>query len=90
MINVIIKKLPENEINERKIREWPVWTKEISVFDWYYESDEECLIIEGEVDVKTEEGNYTLKAGDFVIFKKGLKCEWNVKSPIRKYYYFHE
>ncbi len=78
MSKVIIKKLAESEIEERKIRKWPVWTKEISVFDWYYDGDEECLIIEGEVVIQTNEGDYTLKAGDYVTFKKGLKCVWNV------------
>jgi uncharacterized cupin superfamily protein len=28
------------------------------------------------------------KKGDLVQFEKGLKCIWNVKRPIRKYYSF--
>ena len=32
MLKVIITKLSENEITERKIRTWPIWTKEISRF----------------------------------------------------------
>ena len=88
MAKVIIEKLQEKEIAERGIRSWPVWTKEISRFDWFYDGDEECLILEGEVTVETAEGNYTVKAGDFVTFKQGLKCVWNVKKPIRKHYNF--
>ncbi|MDI3527943.1 MAG: uncharacterized protein PWR03_2127 [Tenuifilum sp.] len=85
---VIIEKLTDEQVNQKGIKNWPIWTKEASTFDWYYDSDEECLILEGEVDVKTDERTYTIKAGDFVTFKKGLKCVWNVKKPIRKHYNF--
>ncbi len=88
MSKVIIDKLSKEEIVNRGINKWPIWTKEISKFDWYYESEEECQIIDGEVEVETPDGNYTIKAGDFVTFKAGLKCAWNVKKPIRKYYNF--
>lgn len=88
MAKVIIEKLSEKEIAERKIKSWPIWTKEVSRFDWYYDSDEECLILEGEVEVETSEGKYTVKAEDFVTFRQGLKCVWNVKKPIRKHYNF--
>ncbi|WP_220429183.1 cupin domain-containing protein [Tenuifilum thalassicum] len=88
MSMVIIEKLTDEQVNQKGIKNWPIWTKEASTFDWYYDSDEECLILEGEVDVKTDEGTYTIKAGDFVTFKKGLKCVWNVKKPIRKHYNF--
>lgn len=88
MSKVIIEKLTDEQINKMGIKNWPIWTKEISTFDWYYDTDEECLILDGEVDVKTDEGTYTVKAGDFVTFKKGLKCVWVVKKPIRKHYNF--
>ena len=88
MDKIIIKHLDEDEIAKRGIRNWPVWEKEVSKFPWFYDCDEECLIIEGEVVVETEEGNFTIKADDFVTFKKGLKCTWNVKKAVRKYYNF--
>jgi uncharacterized cupin superfamily protein len=88
MKKVIIEKLSEDEIRKREIRQWPVWEKEVSRFDWEYDSDEECLIIEGEVIVKTTEGDHHIKAGDFVTFKNGLKCVWEVKKAIRKHYNF--
>ncbi|MFA4851800.1 MAG: cupin domain-containing protein [Bacteroidales bacterium] len=88
MAKVIVKKLTDSEIEGRKIKSWPIWTKEVSRFDWYYDCDEECLILDGEVIVETNEGNYTIKAGDFVTFKQGLKCVWNVKTPIQKHYNF--
>lgn len=88
MAKVIIEHLEQAEINIRGIQSWPIWEKEISHFDWLYEGDEECLIIEGEVIVETEKGSFSIKKGDFVTFKNGLKCVWNIKKPIRKYYNF--
>lgn len=88
MGKVIIEQLNENEINLRGIRNWPVWQKEISRFDWLYSGDEECLIIEGEVVVETSKGDFSIKKGDFVTFKNGLECIWDIKNPIKKYYNF--
>lgn len=88
MAKLIIEKLSDVQIAERKIKSWPVWTKEVSRFDWFYDSDEECLFSEGEVTVKTDEGDFTIKSGDFVTFKKGLKCVWDVKKPVSKHYNF--
>jgi hypothetical protein len=88
MPKVIIEKLSEEAIQKRGIREWPVWEKEISRFDWQYDGDEECLILEGEVTVETDEGVYSIKPGDFVTFKDGLKCIWDISRPIRKHYNF--
>ena len=88
MANIIIEHLGEDEINQRGIRNWPVWEKEISRFDWLYNGDEECLILEGEVIVETSEGDITIKKGDFVTFKNGLECIWDIKKPIKKYYNF--
>jgi uncharacterized protein len=88
MAEVIIEKLTNKEIEDRKIKSWSIWTKEVSKFDWFYDSDEQCLILEGEILVETGNGNFAIKAGDFVTFKKGLKCVWNVKKPVRKHYKF--
>ena len=88
MTKVIIQNLYEEEISKRGVKNWPVWEKEVSRFDWQYNGDEECLILDGEVEVDTLEGNYSIKKGDFVTFKDGLECTWNVKKPIRKHYNF--
>ena len=34
MAEVIIENLGEAEVENRGIRNWPVWEKEISRFDW--------------------------------------------------------
>lgn len=88
MTKVIIEHLEENEVTTRGIRTWPIWEKGVSCFDWFYEGDEECLIIEGEVIVETEKDTFSIKKGDFVTFRSGLKCIWDIKKPIRKYYNF--
>lgn len=89
MDKVIVKQLTEGEIAERKIRNWPVWEKEISRFEWKYDDgDEECLILNGEAYIETEKGNIKIKAGDFVTFRKGLKCTWDITRSIKKLYNF--
>jgi len=89
MGKVKIEKLSIKEIKARNIENWGIWEKEVSRFDWYYDSTEECLILEGEVIVETQEAKYEIKAGDFVTFEKGLKCVWDIKKNIRKHYNFH-
>ncbi|MBM3435678.1 MAG: cupin domain-containing protein [Bacteroidetes bacterium] len=88
MAKIVIKKLTEEEVARRSIGKWPIWEKEVSRFDWQYDRDEECLILDGEVVVETPEGNFTVKKGDFVTFKDGLKCTWNIRKTIRKHYNF--
>jgi len=88
MADVTIKRLSDEEIAERRIKDWPIWEKGISTFDWYYDSTEECLILEGEFKVKTKDKSYEIKAGDFVIFPKGLSCVWEISKPVRKHFHF--
>ena len=88
MTKVIIENLGPEEIEKRKIKSWPVWEKEVSRFDWTYDGDEECYILEGEVDVETEDGVVSIKPGDFVAFRKWLSCICDIKKGIRKHYNF--
>lgn len=88
-MQVTIEKLTESQIEEKKIRNWSIWEKEVSEFEWYYDSMEQCLFLEGEVTVKTPEGDYQIRKGDFVTFNKGLACTWQVKKAVKKYYKFY-
>lgn len=88
MASVIISKLTAEEIKNKGINQWPIWTKEVSTFDWFYDSTEQCQILEGDVVVHTDEGDYSFGAGDFVTFKKGLKCVWEIRKAVRKHYNF--
>ena len=77
------KKLPsEEELKKLKVESWGTWTKEKSVFDWFYDETETCFMLEGEVEVTDSDTGEKLefKKGDLVQFPKGLKAVWNVKA----------
>ena len=38
--------------------------------------------------ITSEEHNIEINSGDYVIFPKGLKCNWEVHLAIKKYYNF--
>lgn len=67
---------------------WPIWAKEVSEFDWSYSQIEQCLILEGEVDIVANGKTWSFKAGDYVVFPKGLACKWIVKKAVKKHYNF--
>lgn len=67
---------------------WPIWQCEPSKFDWEYEEEEHCFIVEGSVTVVGEVNTVNIMAGDYVIFPKGLKCNWEVHETIKKHYSF--
>jgi len=87
-VKIKIEQLGLDELEEMGVFNWPVWEKEESKFDWYYDTQECCYILEGDVDVTTEFEHVTLKAGDFVTFPKGLECVWDINSAIIKHYSF--
>jgi len=86
-MEVLVRKPTEKEI--AKMKSNPVWTCGVSEFEWYYDSEETCLIIEGEVTVKYDEKSVSFAAGDYVVFPKGLSCVWQVKKPVKKHYEFN-
>lgn len=88
-MEIIVKKLSESEINEKGIRNWSIWTKEKSKFDWYYDSIEECYFLEGKVIVHTANGDFEINQFDYAVFPEGLKCQWEVIEPVKKHYNFH-
>ncbi|ROL58480.1 DUF861 domain-containing protein [Bacteroidetes/Chlorobi group bacterium Naka2016] len=88
MTKVKVEKLSEKEIQERGIKSWPIWEKEVSTFDWYYDETEQCYFLEGKVIVETDEGSIEIGKGDFVTFSQGLKCVWKILEPVRKHYRF--
>lgn len=89
-MNITVEKLDEKEIEKRGLRNWPTWSSDVSRFDWYYDSTEECLILEGKVTVEAGGESIEIKAGDFVTFPKGLSCVWDVKEPVEKHYNFKD
>ena len=71
-----------------QVSSWPIWTKEASTFNWHYDEAETCYFLEGEVIVKTAEGEVAMGQGDLVTFPKGLACTWQIQQAVRKHYRF--
>jgi len=89
MADIKVERLTRQELEERGVPSWPIWTKEASRFPWAYESTEECLILEGDVTVETQDGQkVSFGKGDFVTFPEGLSCAWHIKKAVKKHYNF--
>lgn len=84
-----IERPDEKGLSKKGVRSWPVWEKEVSEFPWEYGMEEICFILEGEATITPEKGDpVNIKPGDLVTFPRGLKCRWEITSPIRKHYDF--
>ena len=81
-------KRPEKEDMENEgVLDWPIWEKEVSRFDWHYDSDETCYLLEGQVEVTTPDGqSVRFGAGDLVHFPAGLSCTWDISVPVKKHF----
>ncbi len=93
MADVLIERINEQKKKDLDIPEspketdqWSVWECEPSVFDWEYNSQELAFVYQGEAKVTAGLKEYDIKAGDFVTFPKGLRCQWNVLEKIIKVY----
>jgi len=85
-MNITVRK--PTEVEKAEMQSKPIWGCEVSEFDWYYDSEEVCLLIEGEVTVTYNGGSVSFGSGDYVTFPKGLSCVWKVTKPVRKHYIF--
>jgi len=85
---IAVKKITEEEKKNLGVDNWPLWSCEPSTFDWYYDSDETCYIIEGRATVKTKDQEVSFGPGDLVKFPKGLSCTWIVHEAVKKRYSF--
>jgi len=78
--------LSEEEKKNLDIFSWPIQTIDKSIFAMHHETQEECYLLEGEVEMTTANGNKTcFGAGDYVIIPKGYTCICNIKKPVRKH-----
>lgn len=90
-MEVIIKKLTEEELNKMGVKNWLPWSCEPSIFDWEYDEKESCYFKKGKVKIWVDNDKfYLINKGDFVIFPKGLKCKWEVIETVEKVYKFGE
>ena len=89
MEKIKVEKPTEEKLNELGVSSWSIWTKEVSRFDWHYDDKEVCYLLEGEVIVRTKDGEEVkFGTGDLVTFPKGLSCNWEVLKPVKKHYKF--
>jgi uncharacterized cupin superfamily protein len=89
-MEVKIEKLTDTQLKEKGVFSWGIWEKEVSRFPWHYDSQEECYLLEGEVEVTddTTGSVYKFGKGDFVTFPEGMNCRWNIRKAVRKHYNF--
>jgi uncharacterized cupin superfamily protein len=67
-----------------------VWASEPKRVAINYESDEFCVLLEGEVTLTDADGHATHhRAGESFLIPAGFKGTWENKVPVRKYYVFH-
>jgi uncharacterized cupin superfamily protein len=86
-MKIKVEKPTAEQVTEMKKCE--TWSKEESVFDWEYDMEETCYLLDGEVRVTTDDGSVVaFGKGDLVTFPKGLKCVWDVKKAVHKHYRF--
>ncbi len=90
MAQIKIERNPSEErLQELGVRNWSIWTKEVSEFPWSYADPETCYFLEGDVVVTTEDGETVeMGKGDLVTFPKGMSCTWNIREDVRKHYRF--
>ena len=81
-----IKVIKNKKMSDYKT--WPIWKCDLSKFNWKYDQEEHCFIIDGRVKVTVEENTVEIESGDYVIFPKGLQCVWEVQKSIKKHYIF--
>ena len=86
-MKIDVKQPDPADLEREGVFDWPTWEKEVSRFDWHYDEDETCYLLEGQVAVTTPDGrSVTFGAGDMVHFPAGLSCVWDISAPVKKHY----
>lgn len=91
-MQIVVEHHPsEARLQALGVKSWPIWTKEISEFPWFYDEQEICYFLAGEVEVIPATGApVKIQQGDLVTFPQGLQCTWKVLQPVKKHYHFGE
>jgi uncharacterized protein len=87
-MKITVEKPSKATLDKLNVFSWPIWTKEVSKFDWHYDEKEVCYILAGSVKVTGGGDTVLFGAGDLVTFPQGLSCVWEVLEPVRKHYRF--
>ncbi len=89
-VNDVTVQKPDSEL-KAMCETWPIWSCDVSEFEWEYTQTEKCLLLEGQVtvtDLPDTGHSVSFGVGDYVVFPNGLKCIWKVQKPVRKHYDF--
>jgi hypothetical protein len=86
MAKMSVSKPSDDELTGLGVSDWPTWSCGVSTFDWHYDQQEVCYIVEGDVTVTAAGEQITFGPGDLVTFPAGLDSTWNVRSPVKKHY----
>ncbi|HAF00557.1 MAG TPA: cupin [Methylophilaceae bacterium] len=88
MSQIIIDHNPSAEkLKELGVSSWSIWDCEPSKFPLDFSMTESAYVLEGEFHVTPQGGDkVVIKAGDFVVFPKGLKSQWEVVKTLKKHY----
>ncbi len=87
-MKIEVRKPTKDELEKLGVKTWGIWTCEPKTFDWHYDDQETCLILEGKVTVKAGKEEVNFGKGDLVVFPKGLSCVWTVHETVKKHYRF--
>jgi uncharacterized cupin superfamily protein len=63
-----------------------LWRCEPMTFDYEFPGDEYIHVLDGSLEVKTDAETYQLNKGDVVLFHKGIKSVWTIKSSFKKFF----
>lgn len=91
MKEIKIERAPsQDRLTSMGVSKWPIWQKEVSTFDWFYDEEETCYLLEGQVRVEPTDGAAPVEfgAGDLVTFPAGMPCIWKITKAVRKHYRF--
>ncbi len=89
-LQIIVRK--PTQVEQKEAERWGTWEKEPSTFDWNYDEQETCLILEGSASVVSKDGKQSVSFGhgDWVVFPVGLKCVWTIQLKLKKRYKFSQ
>lgn len=84
---ITVVKPDTSKLEDLGVAGWPIWQKEVSSFDWSYDTGEVCYILEGRAIVEPRDGEpVEFASGDLVTFPAGMECVWKITEPIKKHY----
>ena len=89
MPEIIIDHNPtEEKLKSLGVSSWSIWDCAPSKFPLNFDAaTESAYVLEGEIEVTPQGGEkVVIKAGDFVVFPKGMKSNWVVTKQLKKHY----